>query len=194
MSDFQEEIARHHMKSMVSSPDIYKNLVDQMRQDGAISGDWVSHQEMESFVKDDSRWEIKTSQEAVLRIQLEAWGPVADVLMDRRWSLLLFEQDSPCLVCSDFPVSISRLSSKAPGFLGFGTPYTMVAMPIDRSMALVGAWSGPENVVRLSNREISSFLNQRTVDCAREYVFSATEKFDLLGGSGEQLRWLDEEL
>jgi hypothetical protein len=64
--------------------------------------------------------------------------PVMFALGQRKWSIWEVRDDAPDLFCSDRPVSLTPFNeTKAWQPLGFGTPNTVLTVPLNRRLALV---------------------------------------------------------
>jgi hypothetical protein len=98
------------------------------------------------------------------------------VLAQRNWALWLAEEEAPDLVCSDSPVSLNWLTDA--GTLwppGFGVRHTVVSIPLNRRIALVGTFE-PLSERKIIGSDAIAVVNTSTLMPANQ-VFSANADF-----------------
>lgn len=124
---------------------------------------------------------------------------LAGVLTSRNWRLLIADDAAPDLVCSDNPVAPTWIAPM-PLYMSpaFGTPNTLVSVPLSRRMALIGTtnqeYPGDDTLDRDGVARINSmtgmYANQIFAS-ENDFVWATFDhrvgdKSDLLAALGEQ--------
>ncbi len=105
-------------------------------------------------------------------------------LSSRYWSLWIAQPNAPDLVCSDSPVALAwAKAAQGPWPPGFGLKNTVVTVPLDKRMALVGTFE-PLPAKRTFGMSEVAAMNAATCSEA-EQVFSAQEDFVWAMSDGE---------
>lgn len=101
---------------------------------------------------------------------------LAPILSLRQWVLWTVEPDAPDLICSDSPVTPTwMVPVRGPYSPAFGTPNTIVSVPLNRRMALVSMKETklPENQL---NRDNVAIINSATGRHANQ-LYAASPDF-----------------
>lgn len=97
-------------------------------------------------------------------------------LSRREWQLWVADTDSPDFVCSDSPVSLNWLEPSSNFYPpGFGLKNTVVTIPLQKRMAMVGRFNG-NNIPYIVGRDEIALVNSFTCRYAGQ-VYSADTDF-----------------
>lgn len=113
------------------------DFIDDVRQSQEFAREWAEQQghrvqevnehEFEVF---DKTWHVQQM------VQMAA--PLAPLLSLRKWCLWIADETAPDLICSDSPVAPTwAVPMRGPMSPAFGTPNTIVSVPLNRRIALV---------------------------------------------------------
>jgi uncharacterized protein DUF4238 len=139
----------------------------------------------------DQTWHVSTMLNAARRLA-HAFG-------ERNWSLWMADDRAPDLICSDRPVSVEWHTATPPPLLpaGFGVPKTLIIMPVNRRMAIAGAYEEQPTSAILDSQDVA-VVNRSTQDraiqlysCDPDFVWAMTldhigSAMDLLGDGHER--------
>ena len=123
-------------------------------------------------------WDVQTMLDNVVTL--------APLLALRNWALWIGAYGSPDFVCSDHPVSLNWLRMATTLWPpGFGAPDTVVSVPVNRRMALVGTFApmSERRTVRTVGTRSVAVVNASTIMDASK-VFSANPDFVWLKADG----------
>lgn len=165
-------LARSRVKFAVSNPDVYRRVVDDLRQEGQEPPPGLTREDLVQAIDDEERFPIQIPREASVRNMMEMAEALLPVLAERKWSLLVAPDDAP-FVCSDCPVALVP-TKPGRGFMGFGSGNTEILMPLDRRVALVGSWDDEGRTVAVNPDQVVAF-NRRLIDRAERFVYAAIE-------------------
>jgi hypothetical protein len=166
------------------------NFLDEVRRKEEFARKWLEQQghQVESatendFDKFDQTWHVR--QMIRMAIKLGPW------LSLRQWNLWIAEDQAPDLICSDSPVvPIWAIPISGPYSPGFGTPNTVVSMPLSRRVAMVSMLEVNVGPRTLGRNEVAQ-LNSTTGMYARQLYCPASDfvwlKRDGQVGSKEDL-------
>ena len=132
----------------------------------------------------DQTWDVQTMLR--MAIILMPW------LSLRNWSLWVAAQGTPDLVCSDSPVSLTWAREHSGLYPpGFGVPGTVVSVPLNRHIGLVGMFEQLQEKRVIGCEEIAG-MNAAT-SMSADQIFSAQPDFvwkmrsGRLGGNADVL-------
>ena len=172
------EMMKQIMWLMTSSKEAYENNIKKVAEQTGADLSSVTYEEMRDFVR-RGEYDIDMGQNFRMRTLLQMLVPVLELLSMRHWSLAVSSADSPDLICSDRPVSLSwnRAELVHPFFgPGFGVPETMVSMPLNRHLCLLGVFEEVEPHHVLSAEDVAT-LNTCTALQATRFVYSKADDF-----------------
>jgi hypothetical protein len=116
----------------------------------------------------DQTWGVQMMLRMALRLM--------PVLSKRNWSLWSVTRGAPDLVCSDSPVYLGwRVAPGGDDAPGFGVSNTVVSVPLNRRMALVGTFEPLQEKREIGDADVAR-LNAALLSCAEE-IYSAERDF-----------------
>ena len=183
-SRFIGEVLKKLNQMMVASPQMYKGIIDRMRQDGKELPEGADDYEaMKRFVKSgeytadfDQTWHVSKI--------LEAMDNLIPFLMKRRWSLLIAQRGEGSFICSDSPVTLTWTKDvKLPVGPGFAHKHSAVAMPLNSRITLVGEFDRPSVVMPVPLRYVAYF-NSLVAATAERFIYSAAQDFPWMSRHG----------
>ena len=161
--------------SLVSDKQLWEHHVRKAKENGENIPDSISFEEMKRFIE-ERNYEIEFVPESNLRVELNAFDNILQILGERTWSLIIALQDGPEFVCSDHPVVIG-LKSGRQSPIGLGSRETEVFFPLSRRTGFYGTFEDPlKDVVHAKPGNIAT-MNRRVVFNAEKHVFSPLESF-----------------
>jgi hypothetical protein len=142
----------------------------------------LSPEAFDRFLMNDD-YTIELSQTSNVQIMVESVGTILETLIRRRWALWPLRDEAPDLICSDFSVSVTSVSVGTSDHVGFGTPGTVLVLPLHRRVLLVGVMGGTPKSSFMDRRDVAG-VNSQTLLHANQAYSSAAE-FVWLRRSGE---------
>jgi hypothetical protein len=141
------------------------------------SGDVVSDAEFDEMVACMLSGEFKVDFEQTWHIQQMGQSALylAPLLSQREWVLWIANDDAPDLICSDSPVvptwasTVSGMNSPA-----FGTPNTVVSIPLNRRIALVSMMERRLPPLKLDRATVAA-INSATGKHANQLYMSEND-------------------
>jgi hypothetical protein len=129
----------------VSKAEVFATLATEegrasFRQVIESQGQKLSDEEFEQLIAFCQSGQFDVDYEQTWHVQkiIEMSATLAPVLSQRIWALWIAEVDSPDLICSESPVAPTwYLPVRGPYSPAFGTPNTIVSIPLNRRVALV---------------------------------------------------------
>lgn len=128
------------LKELINLSLASKNGQERFRQILLDSGHELSDDDFERLVSFGESGEYSVNFEQTWHVQnmLYMGALLAPLLSLRKWRLWIADNSSPDLICSDSPVAATWATpTTGPMPPGFGTPNTIVSLPLSRRMALV---------------------------------------------------------
>jgi hypothetical protein len=177
--DFIEEklsyLSKHSAKIALSYPAYFEQFVAKMKLQGKNVPDSITRDSLLEFLEDESRYTVEIPRAASIEKMLEGADALLPTLARRSWTLLVATGENDDFICSDQPVILVPTKPNPPPFLGFGTA-DVVAMPLNRQMALWGLYEGDGGVVEAPSVNVGLF-NQLMLDLSEGCIYSARENF-----------------
>lgn len=136
LSSFINDVSKQQIRMTLATAEGRAGFRQVLEQDGGE----LTDDEFEQLVEFGRREEFDVDFEQTWHVQQivrSALG-LAPLLSQRKWCLWVCEDDSPDLICSDRPVA-ATWAVPMPGLMrpAFGTPNTIVSVPLNRRMAMV---------------------------------------------------------
>jgi len=184
-SNFVDQIAKRVGQMMVSSPEMYYGILKRMRESGeAVPEGAYDYEGMKHYVQ-EGNYRADYEQEWHIKQSLDSLDVLIPVLMQRNWSLLIAQKGAGTFVCSDSPVSLTWTKKKTtfrpPGFAHRDT---VVTMPLNKEVAILGEFGKPSASISAPRRIIAS-VNSQTARMAERFIYSSTKDFCWMTGEGE---------
>ena len=160
---------------LVSNKQVWEHHVRKAGENGEDIPDSISFEEMKNFIE-ERNYEIEFFPEGNLRIELNTFDNILQILGERMWSLIIAPQDGPEFICSDHPVVIDWKSGRQ-GPIGLGLRETEVFFPLSRHAGFYGTFEDPlKEVVHAKPGNVAT-MNRRVVFNAERHIFSPLESF-----------------
>ena len=139
----------------------------------------LTDQEFEQFVEFGKGGEYDVDYEQTWHVQqmIQMATVLAPLLNSRKWSLWIADADSPDLICSDSPVAATWATAPDQWIIppAFGTPNTIVSVPLNRRVAIVSMIEKQLPEMRLNKAGVAA-VNSMTSMYANQ-VFSSESDF-----------------
>ena len=175
-SSFIDEVYKKRARNMVVSREQWRATFDNMREKGEDISNDVSYEQMKSFIE-DGKYTIDMDQNWHMRNLLNLRDKILRLLVKREWCLLIAEEDGCEFICSDNPVALEwGKPMNGPYPPGFGHAGTMVTMPLNKDLALMGRFEGPAGVFP-ADCEVVAMVNSLTGSRAERFIYSPHEDF-----------------
>jgi hypothetical protein len=191
LSDFIGGLMKTQIQLMLSKEDGRK----QFRRELAELGHEMTDEEFDRLIEFGQGGEYTANYEQTWYVQqmVQMAATLAPLLSLRKWCLWIAEDDAPDLICSDNPVA-PTWAVPAPGPMSpaFGTPNTIVSVPLNRRMAMVSMIEEELPGTRLDRKGVAA-VNSMTAKYANQ-VYSPTPDFVWVmkdGGVGNTSNLLD---
>ncbi len=138
LSEFIDRVSKSEIQLMLSTNEgragFRKTLGD--------LGHSMTDKEFDTLVQSGLHGHYDVDYEQTWHVQemLKMGLTLAPILSQRKWQLWKADVGAPDLICSDSPVSPTWATPPPPGPISpaFGTPNTIVSVPLNRRLALVG--------------------------------------------------------
>lgn len=187
---FRKRIMKTAMDLAVSTPEIWSHQVKQAKAAGFIKPEAdADYEKMRAFIKDG--YDIVISPADHLLTELDVHDAVLPFFFHRTWTLLRTPPGHTGFITSDQPVCLMWSDPPEPGRrrppAGFGRRETLVLFPLASSLALVGSFEGPEQVIDATDDQIADF-NWAMIDNARRQIYARAGDFLYRLNDGEPPR------
>jgi len=166
LSDFIDRVSKAEIQLMLAT----RQGQEHFRQTLAELGHEMSDDEFERLVSFGKSDDYDVNYERTWHVQEMVRMAVilAPLLSLRKWCLWIADEAAPDLICSDSPVAPTwAVPMPGPMSPAFGTPYTIVSVPLNRRIALVSmieeelpATSLDRNGVAAVNSMTAMYANQ----------------------------------
>jgi hypothetical protein len=170
------------MTETVSSPAAWEHTLNRLRDAGEVVPR-IPYAAAKHFVEKRAfsvNVEIPNSRHIEMFVKLS--DPVLQLLTRRIWRIAQ-TADGCELVTSDTPVGIVGLAGTGKRIIGFGTPNTMVVMPLTPRLLLYGCFGNVEMAAPMPQEEVA-LINTTLVCSSHRFVYARSEAFFLRNDSG----------
>lgn len=193
LSDFVDRVSKAELFAVVATEESRKKVRNDIEAHGGKMTD-EEFVQLLSFVR-SGQFDVDLDQTWHVQEMIRMAVILAPLLSLRRWALWASDENAPDLICSDSPVAPRWMSpvpeSSSPGF---GTPNTIISVPLNRRLALVSAADVPLSERRLDRADVAT-VNSATAMYANQ-LYASGEDFvwtmsdGQVGNSGDLLRVL----
>lgn len=145
-----------------------------------------SYEEMKEFCE-SQKYELTVTQEHKIHTELLGMKHITELLHMRNWILVKKGELTGEFITTDNPVSLTwNYPERVSQFLspGFGLKDTMVYFPVSKSLALVGEFDRPDEMIE-ANKGLVSILNSKTIANSYQRIFSSKSNFSYVAKGGE---------
>jgi len=179
-----EKMNKFRLKLMTAHPKRWAAIRERMKKNGYDIDDKVSYEAMKGFVERDN-YSIKVSQEWHIKNLLDSMDILIPLLVGRKWSLFIVQNDNDEFICSDSPVAL-EWTKPVPPFWGpgFGMKYTELTMPLNKHIAILGSFEEEPQTFRAPKTTVAK-LNSRTIMYAQRFIYSSVPNIIWFKGKGE---------
>jgi hypothetical protein len=170
----QRQLYLQSAQAVVASPEVFESIRAKMAADGIEIPASITFEQMSAFLGDESRYRIVVPQQLSVTRALELARSLATVLAQRRWSLVLAQDQD--FICSDAPVTLVPISPAAPRFFGYGSTDTEVIVPLTRRTAFLGCFDTEACIVSAPSLMVG-VINHLVAASADRYLYTPAKDF-----------------
>ena len=186
LSSSETMVIKQMLKAILSNPERYESYSQQEREAGRKMAEY---EEVKRFVEEEN-FDIRYGHGHHLKHELQAVDEILPLLRHRQWSLFIAAKGASDFVCSDRPVVLVTIDDPPQnpdhpyniGGPGLAQSNTELTMPLNRRMALFGAFNIPANVRTVDEKVVADF-NANTILSAAKQIYCSNLGF----------KWLDNE-
>ena len=180
MANATTEIIKQMVTSLVSSREEYESRMQQVYGEGAVV---TEYEDMKRFVEED-RYHINLRGHH-LKYESDA---IRDVILphlsQRKWSLLIAEEDTSDFVCSDRPALLVCTNPPDNPYHpdtcpGLGMRNTELTMPLNHRMALVTNFENRSYIGAVGDRTVA-VINARMIHSPARWIYCSNLDFKFL--------------
>ena len=184
LSSSETTLIKQMLRASLSNPESYESWAQQERDAGR---EVPEYEEAKRFVE-EGRFDILYGHGHHLRYELQSVDKILFLLRHRQWSLFIAEEGASDFVCSDRPVALITIGDPPQnpdhpyniGGPGLAQSNTELTMPLNRRMALFGAFNIPSYVGMAGEKMIADF-NSNTILYAKRQIYCSNLGFKWLG-------------
>lgn len=196
LSDFIDRVSKTQIQLMLATDEGRASF----RKTLAQLGHTMSDEDFEQLLQFGKSDEYTVNYEQTWHVQemVRVATTLAPLLGLRKWCLWIAGDSAPDLICSDSPVAPTwAVPMPGPISPAFGTPNTIVSLPLNRRVALVSMIEETLPQIRLDRNGVAS-VNSMTAMYAKQLYspepdFVWTMKDHSVGNAAQLLRVLDEQ-
>lgn len=183
-----EDRMRRGLESGDMPRDEWRRIVDALRREGAEPGALPDYDKARRLAA-GGVWSPVAPKELVLGMLPDAQRAVFDLLTPHIWSLAVAQADAGEFVCSDSPLTWSKVEPWEPGFDeddALNDPDVTVIFPLNKKLALITRPYDRNKEGRYryeATAEVVAWVNSRTHIFSLGTVYSASDDFGLLKGN-----------
>jgi hypothetical protein len=163
---------------LISDEKLWTYHVKKAQEAGYIGEINISFEEYKKF-HEANEYQIDFAPEYNLRIELDNFGTILQILGQRTWSLLVAPTSGPDFICSDHPVTLNWKDLSRIGPIGYGLKNTEVFFPLGPQIGLYGVFEEFLPPIVYVNPAQVAFMNTRVTNSAERQVFSTKSTFYL---------------
>lgn len=183
LSNFETTVIEQMLRLSLLSPDRYESWAQQERE---TDKEVPEYEEVKRFVEEEN-YDIQYRHGHHLRYELQSTDTVLHLLRHRQWYLFITQEGASDFVCSDRPVALITIgdSPQNPdhpyniGGPGLAQSNTELTMPLNRRMALFGAFNISSFVDTVGEKVIAD-VNDRTILSAAKQIYCSNLDFKFL--------------
>jgi hypothetical protein len=185
-----EQMAKFSLQLMTQTEERWKSIIQRMKRSGYDVGSNITYNEFKKSLDKDG-FSITLTREGQIYNSLKSLDLIIPLLIERKWSLLIAEDQKSNFICSDSPVAL-RWTIPVPAFWGpgFGMENTELTMPINNNLCLIGRFEGQSQKILVQQKYIAA-INKITFLFAERFVYSANEDIYWLRKNGNVGNTLD---
>ncbi|MNW37785.1 hypothetical protein D3C74_148370 [compost metagenome] len=165
------------LQMIFQSPEHYESYRLKMIESGRKSENPKTYEEMKQFVNDESRYTISFHNHTHLNNMMTSLNTIIPLFLDRKWSVLLADEQTGYFICSDSPVNLHWTKPQETIWgPGFGLRETDVTVPLNKNILLLGRFE-EELPTQYLSRETIAIMNSYTAIDSQRYVYSSGRDF-----------------
>jgi hypothetical protein len=167
-ADFQSQIMKITMGMTLETKERFDSITTKMRAAGQDVNESVTYEEVKEFF-DRGEYDIEIANEHHIRMEMVGAGAILPTLVDRRWLMLVADEQSGPFITSNHPVTlIYKKPDTVPAMYrmspGHGLPGTQLVFPLNMRLALIGEFEGDNGVVKATREIVAALKGVRTDD------------------------------
>ena len=180
LANIETTVFKQFMKGLFFNPERYESYRQQQR---AAGKELPEYSVMKEFVESED-YDIRYGHGHHLRYELESINnSVFPLLVQRKWVLLIAEDDANDFVCSDRPVALISIGDPPEnpnhpysiGVPGLGMKNTELTVPLNRRMALAAFEN--HTCITTVDENIVADINTRTMHFATRQIYCSGLNF-----------------
>ncbi len=183
LSSFETTVIKQMLKALLSNPESYESWAQQERDAGR---EVPEYEEAKRFVEEEN-FDIRYGHGHHLRYELQSVDEILSLLRHREWSLFIAPKGASDFVCSDRPVVLVTIGDPPQnpdhpyniGVPGLAQSNTELTMPLNRRMALFGAFNIP-SCIRTADEKMVADFNANTIHSATKQIYCPNLNFKFL--------------
>ena len=184
LANIETTVIKQIFRCLTSNRERYES---QMQRVLPIDQQMPKYEEVKQFVEDED-FDIMFGHGHHLRYELEIIdNTVLPLLVQRKWVLLIAEDDVSDFVCSDRPVALISIGDPPEnpnhpyniGVPGLGMQNTELTVPLNRRMALAAAFENHTCVATVDEKVVAE-INARTIHFAAKHIYCSNLDFKFL--------------
>lgn len=185
--------AKKQLEMVASNKDLYESII---KSEGIECK--YNYDEMKEFLTSD-RYAVEAEQNSKMKMLIDQIDKAIPLLLGRKWSLLLCDDDLGGFICSDNPVvqiSLFELPSCISRELEIRC--TEITIPLSKNMAMIGKIDFEEEYGFIKPRLLAE-INKRTLNNSVRFLYSSSKDFifndenDSICNKGKLISYLKEE-
>lgn len=184
LASIETTVIKQFMKGLFFNPERYESY---RQQQHAAGKELPEYSVMKEFVESED-YDIRYGHGHHLRYELECLNnSVFPPLVQRKWVLLIAEDDASDFVCSDRPVALISIGDPPEnpnhpysiGVPGLGQKNTELTVSLSRRMALAAAFENHTCVATVDENVVAE-INARTIHFAIKQIYCSNLDFKFL--------------
>lgn len=178
--------AKIMMSMIADSPELYRNSAQSALEKGYITN-IPDYGTMKKYFK-DGNYEIKATKDYLIEKEIKMIEPVLKHLAYRYWQLYLIpENEEYEFITSDSPFMLNLINSNRNGYVGLKTKDTIITVPINKKIVLIGVLDAVEEGAFKANKIFTGMINSNVAMKCNKVFYSSKE--DILLSDGESDLW-----
>jgi len=172
------DVAKAMLSLAIETPERWQSAIKNAKIDD-IDNNSVDYEKMKSFFE-SNKYSIEASKYFHIMTFFDSIDTILPYLINRKWRLLLTDEDTGQFICSDNPIALVW-TVKVPPFYqnspGFGMNNTELTMPLSKNVALIAKFEEIDKNVMKADRNTVAIINSRTAMYSKRFIYSSKKDF-----------------
>jgi hypothetical protein len=183
MSKSFSDLNKKVMRLITAKPERWESEVSKLKKKGYKLEEDISYEQMKRFV-DKDQYKVETDQNYLIGIMFELMDTILPPLIDRKWTMVVIEDNENKFICSDNPVTLDWIEPIDLGHPpGFGMPNSLVIFPISANIAILGCFEKHLDI-KMTKKGIA-VINSIIGRKSERFIYSAEKNFIWYMKNGE---------